>query len=309
VIIKTKIHNKLGISVDLQRLVYAGKTLKNDDPLTNIPKQSTLILIQGMPDAKIPCFYIDPSCLDPKHDHDFTHVIDGGILQQRGGRPYYRPYGWQRYALKVSGIFGSDTWLGHTGRGDNGEWPVSYHGTSRHNAKTIAEDGYDLSKGMRFIFGQGIYSTPSIRVAEQYAHQFELNGSRYKVILQNRINPNPENLIVIPASRNGVRGEYFVSKTEADVIPYGILIKKIRTRQVKKTARIAGLNMATKQSNYKPRRIQTIIGEQTKSTAHVITPPDVMAPAVIVSFASDVKSMKSKESNKTYGSVHRCTVM
>jgi ubiquitin len=276
--IKTKIQDKLGIPADQQRLVYAGKTLKNDDPLTNIPKESTLILIQGMPDAKIPCFYIDPAFLDPQYDYDFTRIDDGGVPEQRGGRPYYRPCGWQRYALKVSGIFGSDAWLGRTGKGDNGEWPVSYHGTSRHNAKTIAEVGYDLSKGIRFLFGNGVYSTPSVEVAEQYAQEFELNGTKYKVILQNRINPNPENLVVIPASRNGMRGDYFVSKRDADVIPYGILIKKI---------------------------------EQKKATAAVNTPAGVIAPVGVFKpvASNDADSKKAKGDKKTHGSKSECTVM
>ena len=40
-----------------------------------------------------------------------------------------------------------------------GEWPVSYHGTSYHNGLSIAAEVFQLSKSKRFKFGKGIYST------------------------------------------------------------------------------------------------------------------------------------------------------
>jgi len=96
--------------------------------------------------------------------------MDIGKILRRGKVRYRRPCGWQRYALKVSGEYdnGDDTWLG---TGDNA-WPVSYHGTAKHNARSISEEGYLLSKGKRFIYGQGIYSTTDIHVAECYAKEF-----------------------------------------------------------------------------------------------------------------------------------------
>ncbi|CAG8833798.1 21330_t:CDS:1, partial [Cetraspora pellucida] len=111
---------------------------------------------------------------------------------------------------------GNDKWLGT----DQNAWPVSYHGTSTHNAKSIAEDGYDLSKGMRFAYGRGIYSTPEVHIAEQYATEFEFEGTKYVMIFQNRV--NPASLKRIPV-RNG---EYWVSEKGEDVRPYGICIKR-----------------------------------------------------------------------------------
>ena len=68
----------------------------------------------------------------------------------------------------MKGQFDDDVWLGMKGK-EAGEWPVSYHGTANHNAQTIAEEGYKLSKGKRFRYGIGIYSTPEVAVAKMYA--------------------------------------------------------------------------------------------------------------------------------------------
>ena len=66
------------------------------------------------------------------------------------------------------------------------EWPVSYHGTKEKFVKDIASKGYDLSKGKRFLYGKGIYSTPDPCVAEKYAAVYEFKGQKYKVLIQNR---------------------------------------------------------------------------------------------------------------------------
>ena len=83
------------------------------------------------------------------------------------------------------------TWLGGVGGGireksNDGEWPVSYHGTRREAAEIIAASGFDLKKGKRFKFGRGIYSTPDPAEAERYAKVFDWGGKSYRVIFQNR---------------------------------------------------------------------------------------------------------------------------
>ena len=45
-------------------------------------------------------------------DFDFSNMHDDGKEYYRGGRRYYRPYGWRRIALKVAGKYENDTWLG-----------------------------------------------------------------------------------------------------------------------------------------------------------------------------------------------------
>ena len=95
-----------------------------------------------------------------------------------------------RCALKVLDQYCDNKWLGRSGHrtgSSEGEWPVSYHGTGVNVSGSIAQEGYDLSKGKRFRYGKGIYSTPSIDVAAtpsidvaaMYAHRFEHKRERY----------------------------------------------------------------------------------------------------------------------------------
>ena len=171
---------------------------------------------------------IDTRYLAPEFDRDFTKKHDGNKQFVRGNQPYLRPCGSYRVALNVKDKFGNDnTWLGMTGT-TSGEWPVSYHGTAKYNAQTIAEEGFKLTKGTRFRFGKGIYSTPDLDVAKRYATEFDHKGTSYKCILQNRV--NPDYLKVIPASETR-RGIYWLSAGDRDEIneselirPYGICL-------------------------------------------------------------------------------------
>ena len=55
---------------------------------------------------------MESSTLDPGFDYDFSNKTDDSTEFMRGGRRYYRPYGWKRFALKVHGRYEDDTWLG-----------------------------------------------------------------------------------------------------------------------------------------------------------------------------------------------------
>jgi hypothetical protein len=74
------------------------------------------------------------------------------------------------------------------------------------------------------MFGHGIYSTPDIDVASKYATKFTYEDKNYKVVFQNRVNPN--NLVRIAKEENFV-GEYWISPNSEDLRPYGICIKRI----------------------------------------------------------------------------------
>ena len=106
----------------------------------------------------------------------------------------------------------------------SGEWPVSYHGTKQENADGIARQGYLLSKGKRFVFGKGIYSTPSIEVAELYASGFKFQGKQYRVVFQNRVSPT--DMETVSAQETDV-GEYWVQPNENLIRPYGLCIKEL----------------------------------------------------------------------------------
>ncbi|CAB1434907.1 unnamed protein product [Pleuronectes platessa] len=80
--------------------------------------------------------------LAPEHNHDFTKLTETETYW-RGGEKYECPCGWSRFGLKYCG----NTLLGTTYRSTQsspGEWPVSYHGTSKTGADGIIGDHYKV---------------------------------------------------------------------------------------------------------------------------------------------------------------------
>ncbi|CAG8691215.1 15907_t:CDS:1, partial [Acaulospora morrowiae] len=221
--IKHKIRYIVGIPPDQQRLICNGKQLEDGRTVSDykIDHGTTIHLVLRLHGGSVIVHYLDRESLDPRYDRDFRNIGDNGKQHFRGGIEYRKPCGWRRFALKVVGKYddGDDRWLGT----DHNSWPVSYHGTAKHNVRSIAEDGYLLSKGKRFAFGRGIYSTPDLNVAEMYAPEFECNGKIYTAVFQNRVNPS--DLVKIESQKTG-RGEYWISPQDRDVRPYGLCIKK-----------------------------------------------------------------------------------
>ena len=238
--IKAAVEQKEGVSATKQRLVFNSKILEDEDTVAGlgIPPLGTinLIFLGGADAATI--FQLDPDELAPRYDYDFTNEVDDGSRFIRGGYVYHRPYGWRRFALNVKGrqeYGGGDSWLGPDGiRMDSttSEWPVTYHGTYMTNVKGIVEEG--LVPGWRKQFGPGVYSSPSIEmVSKYYAQEFEYGGKRYKVALQNRVNPaQPEHLKIIDMKDTKVGAEYWIaplhdpSSGVYDIRPYGILVRQ-----------------------------------------------------------------------------------
>ena len=96
---------------------------------------------------------------------------------------------------------------------------MSYHGTADRNVNSIAQVGYKLSCRKRDIYdAKGIYSSPSIQVAEFFAESFAHYGKYYKVVFQNRV--TTEGLKFCP-------GEYWAQTNEKGIRPYGLCIKKV----------------------------------------------------------------------------------
>ncbi|RGB41398.1 hypothetical protein C1646_310129 [Rhizophagus diaphanus] len=164
-------------------------------------------------------FYVIKSdLLDPSFDYDFTYLKDNGTNFIRGRELYKRPYGWNRIALNVKKFGNDNTWLGRVGNSPH-EWPVSYHGTKKEFAESIANEGYLVSKGKRFLYGKGIYSTPDIRIAEEYAREFDHINVKYRVIIQNRVNPK--------GFQRHNNDKYWVTPKDDDIRPYGLCVKRI----------------------------------------------------------------------------------
>ncbi|RGB28547.1 hypothetical protein C1646_745800 [Rhizophagus diaphanus] len=230
--IKFYIENKTRIPSNQQRLIYSGNQLKDNLTLLdyNILDNNSIIYLIGQILGDVISF-IDSDFLDPKYDCDFTNINDNNKRFMRGTYEYFRPCGWKRIAVKVLNKYEDNYWLGKAAKkgtwryeSDPMEWPVSYHGTNKFNAKSIAETGFDVTKGKRFKFGHGIYSTPDINIATLYANTFIHNNEEYCLVFQNRV--NPKTLIRIPTNI----GEYWISPNSEDIRPYGICIKKLLPR-------------------------------------------------------------------------------
>ncbi|GAA6232599.1 uncharacterized protein LOC108891260 [Lates japonicus] len=178
----------------------------------------------------------------PQYDYDFTNIKDGNTKFLRGNEQYFRPCGWNRVALRVMQKYdGGDHWLG-TGKD---AWPVSYHGQNMDGSLGIivthkgCPDNKLLDAAAASLVagetrGRGVYSTPDIKMAEKYCKRFKskVDGNTYKVLLQNRINPEErkecqrENVwvVYIPEGHNDVQTRAIVQKS---IRPYGLLLRKV----------------------------------------------------------------------------------
>ena len=241
--LKEKIREKLEMPCEEQRLTFQGREL--DDDHTSISdygvKQDSILVLMMLSRSSagrpiVPTSVLeDDTLFDHTFDFDFTNIDDGKTKFYRGGKRYYRPCGWQRFALKVKGRYvnnedgKNDEWLGAPGHrldSAKGEWPVSYHGTPKKNADSITRKGFLLSMRKRALFGPGIYSTPSIEVAADkglYAEPFTFSGKEYQLVFQNRV--CPRGMKVIPEERTYVGAEYWIQDNENLVRPYGICVR------------------------------------------------------------------------------------
>ena len=217
--LKQAVQKKLYINRPI-RLGFSWKLLNDRKTIEsyNIQRGNTIHILSRMLGGSGEYYVLKEDFLSPQYHYDFTNLNDDGTVYTRGKELYKRPYGWKRFALNV-GKYDSDGWLGSTGNSSS-EWPVSYHGTRNEFANNIADKGYLLSKGQRFAYGKGIYSTPEIHVSESYATQFIHGGANYRVVFQNRV--NPVGLLKFDTSH----GPYWVTPDEKNIRPYGLCIKK-----------------------------------------------------------------------------------
>jgi hypothetical protein len=153
--------------------------------------------------------------------------IEQSATLSRGGKPYLRAAGWLFIPLNVMGKYdgGDDAWLAKTDA--PGVWAVAYHGTGAGAVGPIVRGGYDLTMCDRFVHGKGIYSAPSVHIAELFARQKKelvFEGTRLVVVLQNRV--DTRRLVEVPGNKTDTGGVYYVTQPDA-IRPYGILLKAL----------------------------------------------------------------------------------
>ncbi|RIA98217.1 hypothetical protein C1645_686038 [Glomus cerebriforme] len=216
--LKQAIQAKLYIDRPI-RLGFSSKLLNDRKTIEsyNIKRGDTIHILFRMLGG-LGFYVIKNDFLTPQFNYDFTNLIDDGTIYTRGKELYKRPYGWKRFALNIE-KYGTNEWLGSVGDSSS-EWPVSYHGTKKEFADNIADKGYLLSEGKRFLYGKGIYSTPDVNVAEGYATTFNYENVLYKVVFQNRVNPVDLN------RKETSHGPYWITPDEKNIRPYGLCIKK-----------------------------------------------------------------------------------
>ena len=235
--VKVKIQDEMGIPPDQQRLIYSGKPLEDWRTLGSydIVDGSFIHLVLRLAGGHLRPT-LDPDILDEKYNSDFTKLTSGDTVFKRGRRTYRQPHGWSRIAIKVDDKYGGHTtWLGGVQKGIRkesvaGEWPVSYYGTKIGGAVRRVTPGFD-NHGQRLEYGRGFFSTPDPAEAERYAVDFHWEGRSFKLMLQTRVNM-ADTQVVSDSKRAGI--EYFVTASQGNIRPYGILVKEMKRREKKK---------------------------------------------------------------------------
>ena len=132
-----------------------------------------------------------------------------GIDEERGNKKYYPPINWIGIGIKVIDKYdnGDNEWIGmdNTER----EWCVAYHGlcdclpSDKVKSATgkIAKgeelrpgegQAYEYDEDLNHpgqLVGKGVYVTPKIEIAQEYAGKSEINGVNYYTSLMLRVEP------------------------------------------------------------------------------------------------------------------------
>ena len=161
--------------------------------------------------------------------------------EKRGGEKYNAPEGWIGIGLKVFDKYENDQWLDM--QNQKGEWVVAYHGVGNLvNPKdvvgipaSIYQQGFKIGKRQAHKdcddnfhpgqkVGEGIYCTPRIDIAEQYAGYSEFNGLEYKTVIMCRVNPIARRHCHT-CEESKINEYWVVNGTPDEIRPYRILYK------------------------------------------------------------------------------------
>ena len=176
--------------------------------------------------------------LDPRGNR----VEGWGIGEMRGGKPYDPPLGWNGIGLKVMDKYGDNTWIGMNN--SEGEWCVAYHGigsgepsdkvkditgkifkgafkAGSRQAHSNCPDQFHPGK----LVGDGVYCTPKISTAEDYAGISDINGKSYKTVFMVRVKPSAIRHCDQCSDSKEPYVYWVVNGTTDEIRPYRILYK------------------------------------------------------------------------------------
>lgn len=230
---KQKQHNKIQIifqsqefnDLDSNQLLNKYKNENIFNELSNLKEIQNDLVMEGCK--------LEKNQLDARGNRN---EWDEG--ENRGGKPYNPPNGWNGIGLRVLDKYENNAWLGSNNSPD--EWCVAYHGVgfgqSSDKVKEIIRLIYSTSfkAGWRQKHqdcadichypnkvGAGVYCTPSIITAEEYAGISEVNGKKFKTVLMVRVKPNAIRMCQCEDAKD----YWVVNGTTDEIRPYRILFK------------------------------------------------------------------------------------
>ena len=203
------------IQVNSMAIMYASKLLDDAKTLNDYHIENDTVLHLLVRENQN--IYLSAvNLLEPSLDYDFTKINDEGKAYQRGSKPYLRPCGWKRIAIKASKQYEQDDiWLGSSNK--PGEWPVGYHGTDFEKVKDIVATKININNLRGLISNRAHLTTHDIRLAEEFAKTIYIKGKIIKFVIQSRI--RPDNIIYSDQNR------YMILPSYQDMRPYGICYK------------------------------------------------------------------------------------
>ncbi|CAG8588311.1 16745_t:CDS:2 [Funneliformis caledonium] len=196
------------LNIDMISLSFSSKPLEDHRTLKSYN-------INQNDRGVINYFVLNNQFVDPYNNWNLTD-IKMGKNYIRGGRVYAPPYGWNRIGLNTR-RYGKGKWMSNDA---SKSWSVSYNGVNRVRAEITIIRGQEQTKQQFTKYGKGIYSTPDIKYAEQYAiirrNQILHNNDRYLYVFQNRVNPRDLE----------DRGIEWITKKSNNIRPYVLCIKR-----------------------------------------------------------------------------------
>jgi hypothetical protein len=214
--LKCKLNEKLNMPLNSMVIMFRSKNLDDHQTLDECGIKSDCLVHLLARDNEVISLPKE-NLLDSTFDYDFTHVDDNGKVYQRGTRPYLRPCGWKRCAIKAERQYEDDVWIGCLNL--PGEWPVGYHGTDFDKIQDVISKVITVDQVKNVVYNKAHLTAVDIKDAEKFAKTVTVDGRVVKFVIQSRI--RPENIIF------NDQQNFMLLPSYEDLRPYGICYKYI----------------------------------------------------------------------------------